>query len=85
MNSSAEILVIILSVFLALFLVFGIILTIYLINLTRQIRKVTKSAERTVGNLESAVSGFTKVMSPIFVAEMVSKFIKKVKKNRKDK
>ena len=85
MNSSAEILVIILSVFLALFLVFGIILTFYLINLTRLIRKVTKSAERTVGNLESVVSGFTKVMSPIFVAEMVSKFIKKVKKNRKDK
>jgi len=85
MNSSAEILVIILSIFLAIFLIVGIILTIYLINLTRQIRKVTKSAERTVGNLESAVSGFTKVVSPIFVAEMINKFIKKIKKDKKGK
>ena len=85
MNPAAEVLVIILSVFLALFLILGIILTIYLIKLTSQIRKVTKSAERTVGNLESVVSGFSKVMSPIFVAEMVSKFIKKIKKNKGDK
>ena len=85
MSSATEVLVVILSVFLALFLILVIVLTIYLINLTRQIRKVTQSAERTVGRLESMVTGFTKVASPIFIAEMVSKFIKKVKKDKGEK
>jgi sensor domain CHASE-containing protein len=84
MNSAAEVLVVILSVFLALFLVLAITLTIYLINLTRQIRKVTNAAERTVGDLESLVSKVTKVVSPIFVAEMVGSFIKKFKKEKGD-
>jgi len=82
MSPAAEILVIILSIFLAFFLALGIALIIYLIVLTRQIRKVTKSAERTVENLGSVVTGFTKVVSPLFVAEMVSKFIKKIKKDK---
>ena len=86
MNSAAEVLVVILSVFLGLFLILAITLTIYLINLTRQIRKVTNAAERTVGNLESVVSKFSKVISPIFVAEMVTGFVKKFnKKNKGDK
>jgi len=85
MSSSSEILVIILSIALAVFLILGIILTIYLIDLTRQIRKVTKSAERTVDNLESVVSGFSTVMTPIFMAEMVSKFFKKFKKSKGEK
>lgn len=82
MSPAAEILVIILSIFLAFFLALGIALIIYLIVLTRQIRKVTKSAERTVENLGSVVTGFTRVISPLFVAEMVSKFIKKIKKDK---
>ena len=82
MSPAAEILVIILSIFLAFFLALGIALIIYLIVLTRQIRKVTKSAERTVENLGSVVTGVTRVVSPLFVAEMVSKFIKKIKKDK---
>ena len=85
MNPAAEILVVILSIFLAIFLILGITLVIYLLVLTRQIRKVTKSAERTAVNLETVVSGFSKVMTPLFVVEMVSKFIKKVKKNKGEK
>lgn len=85
MNSAAEILVIILSIFLAFFLILGIILTIYLISLTRQIRKVTRSAERTVDNLESVVTGFARVLSPMFMAEMINRFIKSFKKKKGDK
>lgn len=85
MSPAAEILVIILSVFLAFFLALGMALIIYLLVLTRQIRKVTKSAERTVENFESVVTGFSKVISPIFVAELVTKFIKKMKKDKKEK
>lgn len=84
MSSAAEILVIILSVFLTIFLILGIILAIYLISLTSKIRRVTKSAERTVNNLESTVSKASKIISPIFVSEMIARFIKKFKKNKKD-
>jgi len=85
MSPAAEILVVILSIALAFFLALGIALLIYLIVLTRQIRRVTKTAEKTVENFGSVVSGFSKVISPMFIAEMVSKFIKKVKREKKEK
>lgn len=83
MSPAAEILVIILSVFLAIFLIFGIILAIYLIVLTRQIRKVTNSAEHTIEDFGSVVSKVSKVVQPIFIAGTINSFIKKFKKNRK--
>lgn len=83
MNTAAEILVIILSVFLAIFLILGIILSIYLIKLTRDIRVVTKSAGRTVSHIESAVSGVAKLTSPLFLAEIIGRYIKKFTKKRK--
>ena len=83
MGPSAEILVVILSVFLAIFLIVGTILAIYLIVLTHQIRKVTKSAERTVEDFGSVVSKVSKVVQPIFIAQTVNSFMKKFKKKKK--
>ena len=85
MSSAAEILVVILSIALTFFLILGMVLVIYLIVLTRQIRKITKSAERTVNDIESTVVGFSKILSPIFVTEMVSKIITKFKANQKER
>ena len=82
MSSSAEILVVILSIALAVFLILGIILTIYLIDLTRQIRRVTNSAERTAYNLESVVSKFSTLMTPILMVKMVTDFFNKFKKGK---
>jgi phosphotransferase system glucose/maltose/N-acetylglucosamine-specific IIC component len=81
MSSAAEILVIIISIFLGFFLLLGIGLTIYLINLTRQIRRVTNSAERTIDSFGSIVSKCSNAISPVIVAEMVAKVIKKFKKD----
>jgi uncharacterized protein YoxC len=83
MSSAAEILVIILSITLAVFLILGIVLTIYLIKLTRDIRAITQSAERTVNNIESAVSGVARLTSPLFFAEMIARYIKKFTKSKK--
>ncbi len=85
MSSAAEVLVVILSIFLALFLLLGVILAIYLIKLTKEIREVTKSAERTVGSVETFISSVTKVASPIFIAEIIAKAFKKSKKESEDK
>lgn len=76
----AQILVIILSAFLALFLLLAIILTVILIKLTRQIKAVTGSAQRTAESVEKAVVGFTNVTSPVYLAKLVGKQIKKYKK-----
>jgi len=85
MSPAAEILVVILSIFLAFFLILGIVLTIYLINLTRQIREVTKSAGRTVNNMESIVEKISNFTSPMIIAGMINKIIKKFKKDKEEK
>lgn len=83
MSPAAEILVAILSITLSVFLAFGIVLVIYLIKLTRDIRKVTESAGRTVDSLHSAVSKLSKLAPPIFIADFLSKYFKKSKKDKK--
>jgi len=86
MSSAAEILVIILSVFLAIFLLLGIILLIYLIRLSAEIRRITETARRTVDSIENAVVGVGRLTSPMFVAEMIGKHIKRAfKKSTRSK
>jgi heme/copper-type cytochrome/quinol oxidase subunit 2 len=83
MSPAAEIFIIILSIVLTIFLIVGIVLLVYLIVLTRQIRKVTKSAEHTVEDFGFVVSKVSKVVQPIFVTETINSFIKKFKKKKK--
>lgn len=83
MSAAAEILVIIVSVVLCIFLLVSIVLAVYLIRVSAEIRRIAKSAGETVNTIGSAVSGIAKVTSPMFVAEMVSRFIKKMSKTRK--
>ena len=78
----AQILVIILSVFLAIFLVLGIVLIVLLIRLTRQIRSVTSSAERTAHGIESAVSNISKFSSPAIIVRLLARQMKKLKKRK---
>lgn len=75
----AQILVIILAVALAVFLVVAITLTVILIRITQQIKTVTSSAERTVEGVEKAVTNFTNVTSPVYLAKLLGKQVKKFK------
>ena len=77
MDQAAEILVIIVSSVLSIFLIVAIILGIYLIKLTSEIKKLAKSAHDTVSHVEAAAAGVSRLTSPIFIAEMVSRYIKK--------
>jgi accessory gene regulator protein AgrB len=83
MGSAAELLVIILAVVLSVFLIVGIILTIYLIRLSAEIRRIAKTAAHTVDSVESVVSSVTKLTSPLFIAEIVGRYIKKFAKTSK--
>jgi len=80
MSSAAEILVIIVSVVLAIFLLVGIILGVYLIRLTREIKRIARSAQQTVDKVGEAISGAAKLTSPIFFAEMVKRHFRKFTK-----
>ena len=77
MDQAAEILVIIVSSVLSIFLIVAIILGIYLIKLTSESRRLAKTAQNTVSHIDNAVVGVSKLTSPLFVAEMVNRYIKK--------
>lgn len=85
MDQAAEILVIIVSGTLFIFLVVGIILAIYLIRLTAEIRRVAKSAQNTVSHIENTVVNVTRITSPLYVAELVKKYVDKFKSSKGDK
>ncbi len=78
--TAMEILVIILSIFLTIFLVVGVILALLLIRVTRQIKRVTDSAERTVNDLGGAIANINKVAAPAVIAKF---FMNQLKKRRK--
>ena len=83
MSSAAEILVIIVSIVLSLFLLIGIILGIYLIRLTAEIKRIAKTAERTVDSIGGAVEGIARMTSPGVAAYTIGQFVKRFKKSRK--
>lgn len=73
----AQVLVIILAVFLGIFLLLGIILVVMLIKVTQQIRSVAGSAERTMKVFGKALAQARWFMSPLVILKMVAKHFKK--------
>lgn len=82
MDGAAGILVIILSVFLAIFLTLAIVLTILLIKVTRQIKSVTETAQKTAEGIESAVHKFSAVSTPLAFANVIKNIINLNKKKK---
>ncbi len=71
----AQVLVIILAVFLAIFLVLAIILVALLIKVTKQIRSITATAEKTALKFESVATNAATFTSPVALAKIVKSFI----------
>ena len=80
----AQILVIILAVFLAIFLLLGIILIGMFIRITRQIKNVTESAQRTAESIEHAVSRFSRVSSFGYLTKRVGTMAKRFKRKKRE-
>jgi len=83
---AAQVLVAILATALALFLVLGIILVVYLIKIAQQIQRVTGSVERTTANIEQVVGNVQKFVAPAvlsrFVLEQIQKFTNRHKSHK---
>lgn len=82
MNDAASTLVIILSAFLAVFLLLACVLVFLLLRVTWQIKKITKSAQHTAESVDTIVSNAAKYSTPTILAKMVSGQIKRAIKRR---
>ena len=78
----AQILVITLAVALAIFLVLAIILTIKLIQISRQIRRITNTAERAAVKVESVVNSAAAMVAPAAIAKIIKSMMYKTKKHK---
>lgn len=73
-----EILVVILSVALAIFLVVGIVLTVALVKLTNQVRGVVSKADDIMDDVEQVSSFFKKAAGPVAITGLISNIVSAV-------
>jgi uncharacterized protein YoxC len=78
----AQILVIILAIFLAIFLALAVALLVLLIKLTKQIKSIAGSAQKTVDDIEKAIAGVGSLTSPVLLFRSVLNQIKKFKNDK---
>jgi len=77
MDSSAQILVIVLSVFLAIFLLLGIVFLVILLRVVRQIRHVTQIAEQTAEQFSNVSGAVGRAGMTTFVARRLWRMLQK--------
>ena len=82
-QNASEILLVIVSSVLSIFLIVGILLGIYLIKLTAEIRQLAKTAQGAVDHIDTAIKGVSKLASPLAVANILAQYIKKLTKKGK--
>jgi len=72
-----EILVVILSITLAIFLVLAIVATAYLIKVLKNAEKISDHVETVASNLESASNQFKKFSAPAGVVQFFTQMLRK--------
>jgi uncharacterized protein YoxC len=81
----AQILVIILSITLGIFLLTGIILLVMLIRVTLQIKRVTDSAQRTAESIERGVAQAKNAKTASFIVRKLITAVKAASAKRRGK
>ena len=74
---SYDILVIILSVTLAIFLVLAITLTTYLIKVTKDVRNMTEKASNVVDSIESVSKAASSAGPATFISSIIASVVEK--------
>lgn len=82
-DTSMQILVIILSATLAVFLILGIVLIIKMIQVADVLKRISLKAEDVVDNVEEAASLFKNAAAPVAISRLISNITDLV--GRKDK
>jgi len=85
MNTASEILVIIVSSILAIFLIVLIVAGVYTVKILKQVRRITERAESVAGSVEAAASVFERSASPLAVIKIIGSIINHANKVRNRK
>jgi hypothetical protein len=85
LNDAAQILVIILSVTLIVFLILGIVLLAKLVGISNRIKKIATAVEETVDNIHDVIKGVKAVVTPAAVAQAITGWIEKLTKSKSKK
>jgi predicted PurR-regulated permease PerM len=79
-----QILVVITSCVLIIFLILSIVLVVQLIQISAKIKKITKSVEGTVESVRETVLGIGRILTPAAITTAVSNWISKLTNRHKE-
>ena len=85
MDTATHILVVILSVFLALFLLLGIIVAVQVIRLVRVVQHIARKAEAVVDSAETVGTMFKNAAGPMALFKLLRNMAHVVQGNKKGK
>lgn len=85
MNTSERVLVVILSGFLAIFLLLSIMLLIKLLQITKQLKEIADKAREVADNVESASEMFRKTAGPLALGRFFVNIADNVMKHKRGK
>ena len=84
MDTATQILVIIISAVLGIFLVLFIIALVYVIGIAHRVKEIVSRAESVAGSVEAAASAFEKTATPLAVLKLVSNIVAHAQKRKKE-
>lgn len=79
-----EILVIILSITLAIFLIIAIVVGILMVRVLRKVETITEHAESIIGNIDAATEKVKQFAVPTAVMSMITKMVKQYKHSEEE-
>jgi hypothetical protein len=85
MDTASEVLLIIVSSILAIFLIILIAAIVYAVKILRQVKRITERAENVAGSVEAAAAAFGKTAGPLAVLKIIGKIMAQANKSRKGK
>jgi hypothetical protein len=85
MDTSTHVLVIILSVFLALFLLLSIIIATQVVRLLKAVNRVARKAEHIVDSAETVSAMFKDVAGPLAILKVIHNIAQTVQGHKKGK
>jgi len=83
MNTASEVLVIIVSAVLAIFLAVAIVALVYLIGVLKQAKRITQQAENVADSVHAAASAFERTATPLAVFKLIGNIVGRSQKRRK--
>ncbi|MBX4201396.1 hypothetical protein KW803_00670 [Candidatus Saccharibacteria bacterium] len=84
-DNASEILLIVVSTTLSIFLIVGIIALIYIVKILKQVRRITDKAENVADSVEAAATTFEKAASPLAIVKIIGGIVDQATKTRKRK